>query len=140
MSSPTAPAPALPPQTVRILTPVFAYRLDGADSFTYAGTHKGAAFKVELRPYTRPSDIEGIINQAHVNIRDSIRYGFHHPPAPISHFLLIEVALPGSAYALDMGFPPKFSNRLWKRCACTRRRGCRTTGSLCSATVRIWGS
>ena len=105
MSNPTVPASPLPPQTVRVLTPVFAFRLDGADSFTHAGTHKGAGFKLELRPYAGPADVEGIINQAHVNIRDSIRYGFHHPPAPISHFLLIEVALPGSAYALDMGLP-----------------------------------
>ena len=56
-------APALPPQTVRILTPVFAYRLEGADSFTHAGTYKGAGFKVDLRPYT-PADVEGILNTA----------------------------------------------------------------------------
>ena len=105
MSRPTAPEPALPPQTVRILTPVFGYRLVGADSFTHAGTYKAAGFKVDLRPYTGPADVEGIINHAHVNNRELIRQGFRHPPAPVSHFLLIEVALPGSAFALDMPIP-----------------------------------
>ena len=101
---PNRPAPALPPQTVRILTPVFHYRFEGADNFTHAGTHKGADFKVDLRSYA-PADLEGIINHAHVNNREMIRQGFQRPPAPVSHVLLIEVNLPGSAYALDMGVP-----------------------------------
>ena len=102
MSSSTAPA--LLPQTVRILTPVFYYRLDGADNFTHAETHNGADFKVDLRSYV-PTDLEEIINHAHVNNREMIRQGFQRPPAAVSHVLLIEVNLPGSAYALDMGVP-----------------------------------
>ena len=108
MSSPTVPTTALPPQTVRTLTPVFAYRLDGADSFTQAGKYKGAGFKVDLRPYV-PAEVEGIINHAHDGTRELIRQGlqqgFRFPPAPVSHVLLIEVALPESAFALDMPIP-----------------------------------
>jgi hypothetical protein len=45
---------AVLPHTVRVLTPVFAYKIEGAESFTHAGTYKGADFKVDLRPYRAP--------------------------------------------------------------------------------------
>jgi hypothetical protein len=100
-----ASAPALPAQTVRILTPVYDFKLEGADSFAHAGPYKGANFKVVLRPYTGPADLDALVNLAHPNNRPSIRQGFRRfdTGAAGCHVLLIEVALPGSAFALDMG-------------------------------------
>jgi hypothetical protein len=103
LNSNPASAAALLPQTVRILTPVFDYRIEGADRFSHSGPYKGAEFKMVLSPYA-PADLEEIINHAHVNIRDSIRQGCRRLTAGAAggHILLIEVALSGSAHALDM--------------------------------------
>ena len=105
MSNPTDPGPALRPQTVRILTPVHDFKIEGADSFSHAGLYKGADFKVVLRPYAGPADRDALVNLAHANNRASIRQGFRRFDAGAAgcHVLLIEVALPGSAHALDTG-------------------------------------
>jgi len=105
MSSPSVPAPT--PQTVRIVTPVFEYMLEGADSFTHAGTYKGADFKVDLRPYTDPADLEAIVNLAPVSARDVIRQrcGRLNAGAAGCHVLLIEINQTGKANLLDLGIP-----------------------------------
>ena len=76
MESPNKPAPALRPQTVRILTPVYDYKIEGADRFTHTGPYKGADFKVVLCPYTGPADLDALVSLAHANNRASIRKGF----------------------------------------------------------------
>jgi hypothetical protein len=90
---------------VRILTPVYDLKVEGAHSFTHIGRYKGAEFKVVLRPYAGPADLDALVNLAHANNRPLIRQGFQRFDAGAvgCHVLLIEVALPGSAYALDMG-------------------------------------
>lgn len=107
MSEADPPVSASPsaPQTVRILTPVFDYKLEGADSFSHAGRYKGADFNVILRPFPGPADLENIIRDAHDNIRASIRQGCQRllTGLPGAHVLLVEATLPGTVYALDMG-------------------------------------
>ncbi len=77
MREPDPPAGFSPlaPQKVRILTPVFDYKIEGAANFSHSGQYKGADFEVVLRPYAGPSGLEDIIRDAHINIRDSIRQG-----------------------------------------------------------------
>src|SRR5437879_1205648 len=103
MSGVTDPAAALPPQTVRILTPVYDFKVEGTDSFTHAGSYKGADFNVVLRPYAGPADLDALVNLAHANNQPSIPQGCRRWEVPGTagcHVLLVEVALPGSAYAL----------------------------------------
>jgi hypothetical protein len=94
------PVPATPaPEAVfRMLTPVYNYRIEGADCFKHSGSNGSLQFNLILRPHPSPTDWVAVAESAKPSIRAEIeRWATHDSErfgTTANHFLLTDLAGP----------------------------------------------
>lgn len=104
MNEATSPGPvslaSAPEATFRMLTPVYNYRIEGADCFKHSGTNGSLKFNLDLRPHPSPTDWVAVAECAKPSIREEIERRATHDSqrfgTPADHFLRNDVVGPGS--------------------------------------------